>query len=178
MVYEPREDSCLLEKAVLKYAFGDVLDMGTGTGILAKATAGKKEVRTVFAVDIDTQAVALLKKEKLDKIIVFESDLFSGIPKTRKFDCIIFNPPYLPEYPKDRDIALDGGKKGYELILRFLAEAKQFLQEDGIILLLFSTLSKKKVIERALMENRYAYEKVGEEKLDFETLYVYKISKI
>jgi pyruvate dehydrogenase E1 component alpha subunit len=38
-VYEPREDSLLLEKYVKKFAKGIVLDIGTGSGIQAKAAA-------------------------------------------------------------------------------------------------------------------------------------------
>ena len=45
------------------------------------------------------------------------SDLFSNIKG--KFNTIIFNPPYLPE-DEFKDKSLDGGKKGYEIIEKFL----------------------------------------------------------
>jgi methylase of polypeptide subunit release factors len=34
-IYEPQEDSFLLQKVLKEYAFGRVLDMGTGSGIQA-----------------------------------------------------------------------------------------------------------------------------------------------
>ena len=51
-VYEPREDSNLLEKYVRQYAKGKVLDIGTGSGIQAIAAAQNKKVSSVLATDI------------------------------------------------------------------------------------------------------------------------------
>jgi len=177
MVYEPREDSFLLLKAVEKYVKkdSDVLDIGTGSGILA--VGASKKAGSVLAADVDPEAVEhvkkVVKREKVKNVEVIKSDLFSGIKQ--KFDCIIFNPPYLPCHPKDRDVALDGGPKGYELIVRFLRQAKKHLKKQGFILLLFSTLTKKRPIISFLKSNNYKYELVSEEKLDFERLFVYKI---
>jgi len=42
----------------------------------------------------------------------------------------LFNPPYLPD-GKVKDAALDGGKNGYNLICKFLHEAKRFLRPQG-----------------------------------------------
>ena len=44
MIYVPREDSFLLAKFVEKYAFGKVLDMGTGSGIQAESALKNKAV--------------------------------------------------------------------------------------------------------------------------------------
>ncbi len=46
MVYEPREDSYLLKKHIPEYSRGIVLDIGTGSGILAKEAS--KTAETVF----------------------------------------------------------------------------------------------------------------------------------
>lgn len=103
---------------------------------------------------------------------------FSRAQKHPVFDTIIFNPPYLPDDPNVKDIALDGGEHGYELPVRFLKEARRFLKPDGQILFLFSSLTHKDVIDKTLIENSYTYEEVGKQKLDFEILYVYKINKV
>ena len=51
-IYEPREDSILLEKYVKQYAKGFVLDIGTSSGIQALAASKSKKVKEVLATDI------------------------------------------------------------------------------------------------------------------------------
>ena len=76
---------------------------------------------------------------------------------------IVFNPPYLPEEKETKgDIQIVGGKKGYEVIERFLLKAKDYLLSKGKILLLFSSLTDKKMIEILLGENLYDYECLDE----------------
>jgi len=169
MIYEPREDSYLLQKNISRYAHGRILDMGTGSGIQAKEAA--KTAESVIAVDINPVAI----KENHDNIEYIESDLFEHIKD--KFDLIIFNPPYLPNDSRVIDIALDGGKHGYELIRRFLENVNEYLKTDGRILLLFSSLSKKDEIEEFINNNCLNYEQIDSQKLDFEELYVYLIEK-
>ncbi|MFH1915852.1 MAG: HemK2/MTQ2 family protein methyltransferase, partial [Nanoarchaeota archaeon] len=179
MVYEPREDSYLLESCVGKFARGRVVDIGTGSGILAFAAA--KQAESVLAMDIDPLAVDVVRHEVMKKgvknVRVLLSDLFSRVPKGEVFDCIICNPPYLPADKRVPDIALDGGPKGYEFISRFLAQAKHRLTPEGYILLLLSSFSKKRVIDKALLSDGWAFEVVASEKLDFEELFVYRIMR-
>ncbi|MFH1506427.1 MAG: HemK2/MTQ2 family protein methyltransferase [archaeon] len=174
-VYEPREDSYLILKQVSKFAKGKVLDMGTGSGVLAIEAA--KYADEVLAVDINVEAVNKLhtriKKEKLKNIKSIQSDLFENVDG--KYDLITFNPPYLPNDPEVKDIALDGGPEGYEVIERFLKKAREHMGKDGKILLLFSSLSKKEQIHKILKELKYSYEQVTNLPLDFEILYVYVI---
>jgi HemK-related putative methylase len=176
-IYEPREDSYFLETQIGRYARGNVLDMGTGSGILAFAAA--KTAKTVLAVDINSHAIELLKKvceqKKIQTINTRKSNLFSQVKE--KFDCIIFNPPYLPNEPLASDIALDGGPEGYELILRFLSQAKHHLTETGVVILLFSSFSKKKIIDHALLSQGYSFEEIATKNLDFEILYIYAIRR-
>ena len=62
-VYEPQEDSELLEKEVRKFARGIVLDIGTGSGVQAIAAAENANaekpghVDYVIAVDINEEAL-------------------------------------------------------------------------------------------------------------------------
>ena len=179
MVYTPREDSFLLQKYVRQQAEGRVLDMGTGSGILALTAVKIPNVREVVAVDKDAEAVALLqervRQEKIRKVTVLPSDLFSSVPG--QFNVILFNPPYLPQDPGIRDETLYGGKQGWELSEKFFAEISRFLFPDGKILFLFSSLTKKSKIEDILKRHLFQFHELGREKLAFEELYVYLVEK-
>ena len=170
MIYEPAEDSFLLQKYVKKYAKGKVLDIGTGLGI--QAFTAREKTKNVMAVDINTSAVKLLKKKGINAKV---SDLFSNVKE--KFDLIIFNPPYLPaDKREDADSARSttGGIKGYEIIERFLKDAKKFLKKDGKILLVFSSITGD--VEQLFKNYNYKFEKLEQEKIFMETLYVYLLN--
>ncbi|HLC31650.1 MAG TPA: HemK2/MTQ2 family protein methyltransferase [Candidatus Nanoarchaeia archaeon] len=175
MTYQPAEDSFLLAAVVKNYAKNKtVLDMGTGSGIQAQ-TAFTAKAKTVLAADIDPEVISHLKK----KIPSIQSDLFSNISSS--FDLIICNPPYLPEdtrEPQHSRLQTTGGKKGDELILRFLKTAPDHLNKKGIILLLLSSLTPQKRILSLLKKENLTHEIIAEKKLFFESLYVWKIEKI
>ncbi len=180
-VYEPREDSKLLAEEVRRLAHGSVLDMGTGSGIQAIAAAGLKRVKGVVAADISKEALKAAKKNAEEagagkKIRLVRSCLFKKLKKQR-FDTIIFNPPYLPDDKEFNDKAIHGGKKGYELIERFFSEVNDYLAEDGIILIVFSSLTKKAKVDEVIERRCLEKELLEEKSIFFEKLFVYKISK-
>lgn len=171
MIYEPQEDSFLLQKYVKKYAKDKVLDMGSGSGIQAEAALTK--TKDVLAADIDEESLNLLKNKCIKCI---KSDLFSNI--SGKFDLIIFNPPYLPdEESEDMKIknVTTGGKIGYELLIKFLKQAKTHLKVGGKILIVFSSLTNKNKINTNLKSLKYKFKCLEIKKLFFEELYVYLI---
>lgn len=172
-MYEPREDSFLLQKEVSKYAIGDVLDMCTGSGIIAKEAA--KTADQVVGLDINPKCIEYCEKQIKDNNVTFlVSDLFEVFKdKNYKFDLITINPPYLPDEPKAKDIALDGGKQGYEFIEKFIKQAKHYLKEDGKILLLFSSLTQKDKVDEIIKKNNFKHKQISSLKLDFEELFVY-----
>jgi len=174
MIYEPREDSFLLAEEVKKYAKGRCLDIGTGSAIQAEAAAKKAD--SVLAVDIQKKVIEHCRKNVKNKKITFrQSDLFSNIKG--KFDTIIFNPPYLPEDARLKDLTLDGGKKGYEVLERFINSLNNYLNEDGICLIVFSSLTNKEKVNEFLENNLFEYEQTAYQKLFFEELYAYLIKK-
>ncbi|MBI4158955.1 methyltransferase [Candidatus Woesearchaeota archaeon] len=172
-MYEPDEDSFLLVKQVKKLAKGKkILDMGTGFGILAE-TALKFGAKDVLAVDIDKEVIGFVKSKGIKAKV---SDLFSKIDE--KFDLIIFNPPYLPEdEQEDKEIRniTTGGKHGYEILEKFLVKAKNYLNENGSILVVFSSLTHKEKVDSILKEKNYKFKCLETKKLFFEELYVYLI---
>ncbi len=172
-LYTPAEDSYLLAEEVKRRAKGRVLDMGTGSGILAETALKGRKVKSVTASDINKDC-----KKNLNRRIKFiHSNLFSRIPR-QKFDTIIFNPPYLPQDKGIEDASVYGGKKGYEAIERFLNSCGSYLADKGIILLLFSSLTKKRKIDEIIENNCLEKEEIARRELPFfETLFVYKVKK-
>ena len=171
-IYEPREDSHLLEESVKKLAFGRVLDMGTGSGIQAKSALSNKA--EVVAADVNQ---ACGKNFEGTRIKFVKTDLFKNVKK-QKFDVITFNPPYLPKDGDVEDQTIYGGKKGYEVVEEFLRQGKDYLSKEGFVLLLFSSLTGKKDVDRLVEENCLEKEQIAEKQLPFfEKLYVYKITK-
>lgn len=186
MVYTAKEDSYILREEIVKYIkkldniinennirYIKVLDMGSGTGIQAESCieAGIDK-KNILCVDIEDEAISLLKKKKLN---AKKSDLFSNISKNEKFDLIIFNAPYLPEdksgYDKGKDTT--AGKRGNEIILKFLKQSKQHITDKGKIILLFSSLSMPEQILEYAEKLGYKNEKLAEKSLFFEKIFVH-----
>jgi release factor glutamine methyltransferase len=174
-VYGPDEDSFLLAENLNIPKGAKVLDVGTGTGILALAAS--KNASLVVGIDVNPKAVELAKKNAKENGIMnvrfLEGDLFSAIGKEEMFDVIIFNPPYLPAEEYDLlGKAWSGGRGGMEVIRRFLVEAPAHLTEVGVILLLLSSLNDFDEVRRRLDEAGLVCGVVAEKKFFFEQLMV------
>lgn len=176
-VYEPREDSWLLAEIVKKKARGRVLDMGTGSGI--QAIVSSKNAKEIIATDINPYAIEIAKenaKSNNIKNIKFKlGNLFQPINKKNKFDLIVFNPPYLPKeggLNNEIERAITGGKKGYELLVRFLKLSKNYLKKDGEILVVISSRTNPKLVLRNAKSMGYRHKVLDKMKLSFEELYV------
>lgn len=173
-MYKPREDSFLLEKYVKRLAKGRVLDLGTGTGIQAIAAAKSRKVSEVVAADIDKEVVCQCRLNINNKRIQFiVSDLFRNVKE--KFDTIIFNPPYLPQDKNIDDSALYGGKKGFEIIARFFSKVNRYLNKNGIILIVFSSLTDKTKVDKIIKKSGFKFKELEKQHIFFEDLYVYLI---
>lgn len=174
MIYQPAEDSYLLEEQVKKLAKGkSFLDMGAGSGIQSKA-AKSVHAKSILAADINPEAVKHLKSLKINSV---QSNLFSKVKGT--FDIIAFNPPYLPrdeQEPKDSQLATTGGKRGDEIIIKFLKQSVKHLNPNGIILLVLSSLTPKDKIIPLLHKLRLSHSILSSQKMFMETLEVWKIA--
>ena len=182
-IYPPAEDSYLLQKHIPEFAQGRVLDMGTGSGILALTAVRLSQVREIVAADKNPQAITLLQKkikeEHLRKITPLESDLFSAVQGS--FEVILCNPPYLPQEKgtmrQVHDDSLYGGKKGWEFTERFFHQASKYLFPEGKILYLFSSLTNKKKVEEIITRHLFTFRELERKKLAFEELYLYLVEK-
>lgn len=176
-IYEPAEDSYLLNETLKEFLKNKdrnirILDMGSGSGIQAK-TCKDLGFKNILTVDINKEAVKHLEQLGFKSI---HSNLFSKINKENKFDLIMFNPPYLPEDKYDKEKDTTAGKKGYELIIKFLGKAKNYLENGGHVLLLFSSLSQPNIIKKHAIEMNYKLKLLKKQKLFFEEIYIYLLS--
>jgi release factor glutamine methyltransferase len=173
-VYEPREDSHLMQIEVQKRAKDKyVLDMGTGSGIQA-ITAAKYGAKHVVAVDINPKAVGCcLKNAKKHNVSVkvITSHLFENVPK-KKFDLIVFNPPYLPSDGENDDARWSGGYEGIETILEFFQQVSDYLAKDGEILFIFSSHANQDKMKKTLQKFGYNLEIVATKRIFFEEIYL------
>ena len=146
-VYIPAEDSYLLAENLEIENGKSVLEIGTGSGIVAMYAS--KLTDKVTATDINFDAITLaesnFKANNIDNIELLFGNLFEPV-KNRKFDVILFNTPYLPteegEVIDDTiNYAFDGGLNGRKVIDLFLNEVKNHLNDGGIVQLIQSSLS-------------------------------------
>ena len=145
--YVPAEDSYLLAENLEVENGKSVLEIGTGSGIVAMYAS--KLTDKVTATDINFDAIQLaesnFKANNIDNVELLFGNLFEPV-KDRKFDVILFNTPYLPteegEVIEDNlNYAFDGGLNGRKVIDLFLNEVKNHLNDGGIVQLIQSSLS-------------------------------------
>ncbi|MDD5147864.1 MAG: methyltransferase [Candidatus ainarchaeum sp.] len=182
-VYCPAEDSELLADAVKVFPGSSVLDMGCGTGIqglnavLQGASFACFADKNPAAVQNAEKNFGLLKKQGAcgeAGAEFFETDLFSGI--SRKFDLILFNPPYVPS-GKKKFLDLDGGEFGREVLDGFLEKAPGFLNPNGRIFFLQTSINIVSRTKRILKEKGFRSRIAARQKLFFEELFVFKAWK-
>ncbi len=125
-----------------------ILDLCTGSACIAIACAYSFPNAMVDAVDLSPEALEVaeinIEKHQLtESVTTYYSDLFNKLPPT-KYDIIISNPPYVclqewenlpPEFHAEPDMAFKGGTSGLDLVLRILSNAKDYLNEQGILII-------------------------------------------
>jgi ribosomal protein L3 glutamine methyltransferase len=123
-----------------------ILDIGTGSGAIALASARAFPRARVDAVDISAAALAVCRRNvrrlKLGRRVrVRRSDHFSVLAG-RRYDIIVSNPPYvgraemrtLPrEYRHEPRMALASGADGLDSMRAIFSAAPQHLVDDGIL---------------------------------------------
>ena len=176
-VYEPAEDTFLLADNLIVKQSDKVLEIGTGTGIIAIIASKKAE--NVTAIDINKYAVECTQKNaKINQthIDVRLGDLFGPV-KDEKFDLILFNTPYLPtdedEIVNDElDAAWDGGKDGRSVIDRFIKDLSAHINPRGHVQLVQSSLSNVEETIGKLMEINFEVTVTASERFFFEEVVV------
>jgi release factor glutamine methyltransferase len=148
-VLDPRADTETLIALVLKQKLsgsGRILDIGTGSGVLAITVLAERPGLAGVALDVSEPALHVARKNALangvsGRLQFHHGSWFQGLDG--RFDLIVSNPPYIPQGQiaslerdvKDYDphLALDGGGDGLFAYRAIAAGALAHLAEGGLI---------------------------------------------
>jgi release factor glutamine methyltransferase len=133
----PRPETELLLEEVIKLIDPvglPVIDVGTGSGILALALAKKFPALEIIAVDVSPAALGVAKRNLAgaSNVRLAESDLLADPSLPVRFQLIVANLPYISsgdmatlmrEVQHEPKLALDGGPDGLDVIRRLVAQS-------------------------------------------------------
>ncbi len=123
------------------------LDLCTGSGCLGIMMAHSFQNAMIDLVDLSEKALQVAEINVNhyglhDRIELIHSDLFNAL-KGKKYDLIISNPLYVNqtsvdsfpmEFLKEPSMALGSGEDGLDHTIRIIHEAKQYLNDDGMLI--------------------------------------------
>tara|TARA_B100000315_G_C14346858_1_gene482176 strand:- start:41 stop:628 length:588 start_codon:yes stop_codon:yes gene_type:complete len=178
-IYSPEEDTFLLLRVIRKYATNKVLEIGTGSGLLALEL--EKKNRLVVGIDLDFNAlnelrVSATKKQTGSQINIICCDSASPF-RDEVFDLVVFNPPYLPS-EEVNDNTIDGGPSGVEISKVWFKDASRILRKDGKIVFLSSSVSDVKGLFSYSRELGFEVNVLESKQLFFEELLVVEAKPI
>ena len=150
----PRPDTETLIEAVVTrlkdHPSPTMLDMGTGSGIIAITLAHELPRAQIWASDIAKASLRLAQQNAhlnhvSHRIHFVSSNLFTAFFQTPKFDAIISNPPYIPTrdmlnlepevLDHDPHLALDGGADGLAFYRKIIPQSLIYLTSNGLLAL-------------------------------------------
>lgn len=168
----PRADTEITVEGVILYCKNvkkdniRILDLCTGSGVVAISIGKYIKNCEIVAVDISKNALEIAKnnetKNGVQNITWVLSNLFDKVEG--KFDIIVSNPPYIKkdviptlekEVQKEPIIALDGGQDGLDFYREIIKKAPNYLKEEGAIFLEIGYDQKEDVLDIINETKRY-----------------------
>jgi release factor glutamine methyltransferase len=122
-----------------------VVELGTGSGAIAKSIATELTGTRVYAVEVSEEAAAYASRNLADTTVELHiQDMIGALPQLNgAVDLVIANPPYIPleafesVVPEARDhdppLALFAGQDGLDVIRAVVAEAARLLRPAGLL---------------------------------------------
>jgi release factor glutamine methyltransferase len=143
-----------------------IVDVGTGSGVIALSLAKKFPKAQILAVDVSEDALALARENatRLDlggRVQLKKSDLLENLDE--RFDLIVANLPYIAtqdrhtlsrEVLHDPEVALFAGAQGDEMLRELIEQAPARLCPGGLLALEIG-LGQSKALLSALAEKKY-----------------------
>ena len=147
----PRPETELLVETCLEICSdwngAGILELGTGTGVIAIALKVNRPDFDLVATDISSDCLDLARKNATvhgAQIDWLESDWYAAVNQTRSFDMVLSNPPYVAasdpyltqgDLPAEPVIALTPGTSGLEALEQIITQAPDYLAPQGYLLL-------------------------------------------
>jgi release factor glutamine methyltransferase len=143
-----------------------ILDVGTGSGVIALSLAAKFPGAKIYGIDVSEDALQLARENAKrlglsDRIQFLKSDLLRNLDE--RFDLIVANLPYVAtrdrqslscEVLHDPEVALFGGERGDELIHKLIEQAPSRLRPSGLLALEVG-LGQAEAISGLLIKKNY-----------------------
>jgi release factor glutamine methyltransferase len=153
-------------KSEIRDPRSEILDVGTGSGVIALSLAAKFPKAVIVAVDVSEDALSLARENATrlnlgDKVQFVRSDLLEDVDGT--FNLIVANLPYVStqdrcnlsrEVLRDPEIALFAGVNGDELVRELIGQAPAQLRPGGLLALEIG-IGHSKGLLSALAEKKY-----------------------
>jgi tRNA1Val (adenine37-N6)-methyltransferase len=152
LVFRVGTDAVLLGSLSSVSSAKNILEIGTGTGIVALMIAQRNSSAKITALDIDPNAQLLAEKnfhnsvfsERLQSIL-FD---FKNYTTSEKFDLIISNPPYFQENSSKKDVV---ARQLVEMDFRLLLEkSSHLLSSVGKLSIIIPNEISNEIISLAL----------------------------
>jgi tRNA1Val (adenine37-N6)-methyltransferase len=137
-------DAVLLGTWASAFGHKHILDVGTGTGVIALICAQRNELALVEAIEIDEGSAEDARlnfglSPWTSRLKVHQGDFLKIVSK-EKFDLIISNPPYFSQSLRASDPIRSAARHDDALPAEsFMKQAKTLLLPDGIVALIFPT---------------------------------------
>jgi len=156
-----------------------VVDVGTGSGILALAAA-RAGAANVMAVDVNPNA-ALTTAENAranglgDRVTAVCSNLLSALGPGSSFDVILSNPPFFPGEPRDIADRSWHACADYRDIAPLFDQARERLAPGGRLYILVSSDCDLDLISALIVRARFQARLVAERSIFIESLIIYEL---
>jgi release factor glutamine methyltransferase len=166
--YQPAEDTFFLADHIENEKGKTALDIGTGSGFLAKILSSSFDL--VIGTDININSLRQQYVPIRNRICCNSADVFS-----RKFDLIICNLPYLAT-DEIIDPATDGGTDGFEMPSKIIKSALPCLNKSGKFIFVTSSLSNYQKLIDMINSEGFSAKILARKKLFFEELILVQVT--
>ncbi|MBV6438668.1 MAG: tRNA1(Val) (adenine(37)-N6)-methyltransferase [Saprospiraceae bacterium] len=144
-----------------------ILDIGTGTGLVALMLAQRTAASAITAVEIHPDSAALARRNFAaspwaDRLEAVESSVQEFAQRSgQQFDLIVSNPPYFSETVVSPDVTRRLGRHTSSLSPGELLEnAKQLMSDKGRLCVVLPVMEGRRLCEMAVSNGLYCTEEV------------------